>query len=620
MDRYSLLYGTNQNDVYKYLGHAKNLSRFINSLNGENPDSVIEKTLSFMAGSGNAGANGDEPFPTIRYAPLYMNRLEGMRSDMKPFYALSVNAPERKPGNRPTTYEYVYFLGRDCLSKQEGGYCFIDHVFGSHLATWEDVRDYREGKRTLSFNAPPRRVDPILQNEDAALLYGAIKHLYANKLVVIRLPEDDRFIHTAMDLLTQLYSLLPESTGMEVGFAVNVSAEQLIDIPKKTYTRIFVQPASASVNALTSDYTLFDLSQDGQILPSSGAFQNVLSGWAMHSWEHRRDAMRVLFRDARFLDGEAFLSGSQQFLSDPFFTWINSDQDNGTIGSFAELKAKHDSFSACRIPWCAELFKRRSPALLKPEMDINTLAGEELAVLLLSSEKESGKEGSSDDIKIQDIVAFVDDPITMLRVFVLRARDSFLAYAKSLLEKKTLAYEDEARKKDKEHEEAIAALKTEQQREIKRIEAEKKSFEESASKAENRAQKAETEKESVQKKLKNANSELERARSEKKKAEETNRSLEAQLRKKDEDLQDIENDLKRAQEDARKLREAMPLSEMSSLEITKPDNVAKSRPPKRLKKGSYRILYIAAAIGLLLGILTSSVIGGVINSKKNKTI
>lgn len=392
MNRYSVLRGTNKDGIYTELGYSKGLPGFLTKIGASSPSATIDAALNFLVGFTRKQGyfeekNANNAPVSVRYAPLYLHKLPEMPNGLKPFNLLSINGLEQRDENdgadkRETVYSHNIFLEKDLIfHKGEGEYCYLDQIFGTQLTSWIDVRDNRRQVYPINLDSPPKKVTPILRLQDKHAVLAAIEAIYDNKTVAIRLEKDNSFNDRSWNMLTQIYSLLQPRLAAEIGFATYVDETEMYRLQKETSIRVFVIAPETSISSLPNNYVLLDLQNSTAFPSSNSAVRGVLEKWYRLDWRKRQEALEVLFDQDKlnYLDSDLFVQTSNGFFSDPFFTWIKTPVDRGTITTLEELYNKETEFTACKAPWCAELFEKKIPELLAPGISLESLVAQTLS-------------------------------------------------------------------------------------------------------------------------------------------------------------------------------------------------------------------------------------------------
>ena len=404
MDRYTYLYGTNLENTYCTLAYSDRLPEFLKSIGATSPSATIETARKYVNVHNKLCTGSDKALNTgvsVCYLPMYLRKLPYMPDSLKPFCAVGISGRENLQG-RDTFYDKTVFIPMEYMleSMEEDGkrFTYLDQIFGTHLLSWQEVRDHRLKIDTLNCNELPEIINPKLQNKDFSVIVNTIKALFRGETVVIRLEADCAFNVRAQQLLTQIYSLLYPALAMETGFAaVYIDPQNMATMRTETSVRIFVVPAEFDLSAVTDgDILKLDLKNPATITPidreekKSNKLTRSICQWATLSWPQRREAMEVLFRNIneKFLDSSEFIRITEDFFSDSFFSWQKEPVQTASISSLEELKYLYDSFPLCnRISWMRELFKAKLPSLLGSRRALEDLVSEQYAAFICGDSK-----------------------------------------------------------------------------------------------------------------------------------------------------------------------------------------------------------------------------------------
>ena len=404
MDRYTYLYGTNLENTYCTLAYSDRLPDFLKSIGATSPGATIEAARKYVNVHNKLCTGSDKALNTgvsVCYLPMYLRKLPYMPDNLKPFCAMGISGRENLQG-RDTFYDKTVFIPMEYMleSMEEGGkrFTYLDQIFGTHLLSWQEVRDHRLKIDTLNCNELPEIVTPKLQNKDFSVIVNTIKALFRGETIVIRLEEDCTFNARSQQVLMQIYSLLYPALAMETGFAaVYTDPQNMAAMRTETSVRIFVVPAEFDLSAVTDgDVLKLDLNNPATIPvidreeKRSNKLTRSICQWAGLNWSQRREAMEVLFRNIneKFLDSSEFVRITEDFFNDIFFAWQKEPVQNASVSSLEELKCLYDSFPLCsRISWVRELFKEKLPSLLGSRRLLEDLVSEQYAAFICGDNK-----------------------------------------------------------------------------------------------------------------------------------------------------------------------------------------------------------------------------------------
>lgn len=393
MDRYSIIYGTNQAGAFGYLANSTELNAFLRRIGSTNNIVTVDHVFQFMAGFTKQSqyakeGKGNAPL-SVRYAPLYLHKLSTMPPNIEPFNVITINGLEHRDSKdgkdtRETIYSHAVILSRELLlQRDEGGLCYLDQIFGTHLTNWTELRDFRNGRFEIPLDEAPSPVVPLQLPRDEKIVLQVAEALYSGKCVVLRLDGDTNFNDRSMSLLTQIYSLIQPRLAAEVGFATYVDVPEIKKLQEQTSIRLFLVPAECQLDGLPSNYVVIDSANPAEKSPENQNLTQALQKWYNLSWDRRSEAMAYLFLqpeiENKYLKAEIFVETTEKFFRNPFFSWLKSSENNGTISTLRELRLLREKFDVCDIPWCSKLFDKKIQKLLKPDVKLSSMVAQALA-------------------------------------------------------------------------------------------------------------------------------------------------------------------------------------------------------------------------------------------------
>ena len=379
MERYSRLCELLRNgQPSRELGCSKNLGTFLRQLGIMDLQAaygVVEEMLS----DSRYQASADHSM-VVRYCPVALAERPGWARDVVPFLALCATGPDSRGGLR----QHTYFFQPAPLLKA-GEFDYLSYLFGTRFALSAPADD--AALHSLDYEQSPARIAPAYLEEDALLVKLAAAALLKKRPIVLKLEKDRPFNARAMELLCQIYALLPPALAVQTGFSVFQDPRQLEHLIRTTPIRIFLLHPDAGCSATDQQYLYFDLNQslNLQLAPQQAKdFQvskqlfTCLTYWHGLPWRERQPLMELLFSTEKTLPNEQSYSNiTRSFIREPFIQWINRMPDRGTIASLEELKEKYDSFPICeRVPVLREKFCAAVPELLKPPLTLQSLTAD----------------------------------------------------------------------------------------------------------------------------------------------------------------------------------------------------------------------------------------------------
>lgn len=463
MDRYTYLYGTNLENTYCALAYSDRLPEFLKSIGATSSSATIEAARKYVNVHNKLYIGSDKILNTdvsICYLPMYLRKLPHMPDSLKPFCAVGISGRENLQG-RDSFYDKTVFIPMEYMleSVEENGkrFTYLDQIFGTHLLSWQEVKDHRLKIDTVNCNELPETIEPKLHNKDFSLIVNTIKAIFDGKAVIIRLEDDCAFNERAKQVLTQIYSLLYPALAMETGFAaVYVDQKEIARLRAETSVRIFVVPAAFDLATVPDgDVLKLDLENPAAIPvidpgeKRSNKLTRSICQWANLNWTQRQEAMEVLFRhiNEKFLDPNEFIYITESFFNDSFFTWIKEKSNNGSVASLEELKQIYDRFPICNhISWTRKMFAAKILRIAGSQEILEKLVSEQYADFICG------------DSKAGELAAFGLEIFgqNLERTCLASARRGHnLGIAKG--EEERIRLENELAVKDKEKEQAIDA-------------------------------------------------------------------------------------------------------------------------------------------------------------------
>ena len=186
----------------------------------------------------------------VRYAPF--------RQGERFCYIISVCGKENSPGERRETHFSLYTVGLlDELLENDEGWNYLDLILGGFNAgtgRWisdVDMKYIRETqKRKREVRLLPGKIT-VSQLPDRVVAIHVVEALYdsKDKPVILRLEPDVSFNRRAVELLTQIYSLMEPRFAIKTGFCAYQNPETLFAAVEETNIRLFLLPYGAELTA-----------------------------------------------------------------------------------------------------------------------------------------------------------------------------------------------------------------------------------------------------------------------------------------------------------------------------------------------------------------------------------
>ena len=381
MERYSrlsqLLRGTPQE-----LGCSEKLSTFLRQLGFMDLQpvyDVIDRELADFRDLTDCEALPPQERPMLlRYRPFSLADRPGWARDVVPFLALCAAGID----SSGAVCRHTYFFQSKLLQKA-GEFQYLDYLFGTRFAIPSQTD--ADALQRVDFEQPPVRVEPLSREEDALLVKLAAAALLRKRPIVLKLEKNCAFNRRALELLSQIYSLLPPALAIQTGFSAYQDPRRLEELIQTSPIRIFLIHADCGCNAASPDYLYFDLnqplnlqlaSQQAKDFQVSKQLFTSLTYWHGMPWRERQPLMELLFADEKHLpNDQSYNTITRSFVREPFIQWINRMPDRGTVTSIAELKSHYDSFPICeRVPILREKFRMAVPELLSGSLTLEALA------------------------------------------------------------------------------------------------------------------------------------------------------------------------------------------------------------------------------------------------------
>lgn len=401
MNRYSILLGTEIEGTDGTLGYNSRLNKFLQEHNIANPSLAVSKVNRYVRGfttlSGYEDYSNYEKPVSIRYAPMHLNKLDAF-AGATPFCAISVSGSENRIGSRNSEYAMTTFFSRELMAHAQDGYNYFDHLFGTRLVQWWDASRFAAEKQAAKdnlgrkpafeehFPETPQKKTPVCDDADknlVALAVGLAVQAEGKNLIIV--PEKDRnFVSRSMELLGEIYSVLPPKVACETGFAVYQDPVDIRFLSKETSIRFFLVPDGEKIT--DTDCVLINLNVS-PVPQQNGDVAKAVERWWSMDWAKRQPAMEACFdRFAvnELLKPETYIQQTEYFFSTALadlVQWGKDTSKEGTLTDLKSLKAEYDKHPAWAvIPWADDAFKSRILPLmgLKKMSEFSALAVQEL--------------------------------------------------------------------------------------------------------------------------------------------------------------------------------------------------------------------------------------------------
>ncbi len=360
MERYGMIYATDSLDEYSQVAVSDGIRDFVQDTTGVPfPTEALSRIQRTLRG-GYVRLAGWDSQPQ-REKPLLVKYCPLMDQEAKqPLYALGISGV--RMGYKAYPYDAMVLMGKKELLRPRGSN-FLDHIFGTRMLQPRDLEkiQQKKGKQDLALGP-----DPVLKQcrtEDLPGVIHIIESLYAGNRVVIRLERGQVFNRRAMEVLCQVYALLPPQSAIGLGFAAYPDVEKLEELARDLDTKLFVIPGEQVSIHLPGGFVLVDM--DAEHTLSKSNLTVCLRRWSDMKQEDRFEAMYQLFRapGLELWSEEQFVAQTRKLFSDKIFRYKPTP---GKCGTLEELKQEYDQFPALEgnIGCLREIFRQAVPVLL----------------------------------------------------------------------------------------------------------------------------------------------------------------------------------------------------------------------------------------------------------------
>lgn len=215
-----------------------------------------------------------------------------------------------------------------CAQKELQGDAFFHNIFGTVYLTEEQVQ--REFSPELLMGREGKKVDMHILSSDKLTVCHVLQKLWEAQLestdnrLIIKMSERDeeKRCRKAMALLRELYLLLPPKLRMSMGFAVNVSSYEILELTRFAFHIFFVSPED-NLKPLEENtcFYVFDMDSQDQYLYDEGKMQLLTHMAECGSDEISRRCLACLER--RYVDSNGF--SSFKFLQEMYLEVLSGD-------------------------------------------------------------------------------------------------------------------------------------------------------------------------------------------------------------------------------------------------------------------------------------------------------
>lgn len=387
MERYGQFYGCDQNGYYRVLGKSPGIEKFLQDNGARDPGAVLDEIAKPLRHFEQFKGYSSDAYPvSVCYVPMHLDRTSESFRGMKPLYAIAVNGSEHK--GRDSSYSCFAVMSQEEILA--GTYTHLDHIFGTPLVSWMELQELREKGIEKDYSMTPSRVEIPIREKDRKAVFFGVKAIYSGACLVIRVEKGFGFNRHSMELLSQIYSLLPPRLAVETGFATYQTESAIKAIRQRTGVRVYVIPGEASFPDLGADMVRLDMNDPASItLEEKDEVVLAAKWWSKREYTQRIEAMRVVFGDPSLslMNAEEYGKLTRSFseeckrLGKPGETKI-SDLEG--------LKQWYDSFSASTrsVGWAQKRMRATAQKLLVEGLTLEQLEADAAAQLVLARQQE----------------------------------------------------------------------------------------------------------------------------------------------------------------------------------------------------------------------------------------
>lgn len=389
MERYGQFYGTNDTGYYGVLGTSPGMMTFLERNGAKDSGAVcaeIAKPLSHFERFPDYNKATSDDYPvSVCYVPMHLDRTNESFRGMKPLYAIAVNGNENKA--RDTSYSCFAVMSQEEILA--GTYTHLDHIFGTPLVSWMELRELREQHIEKDYSMTPSRVEiPIREKDRNAVVFG-VKTIYSGACLVIRVEKGFGFNRRAMELLSQIYSLLPPRLAVETGFVTYQTESAAQAIQERTGVRVYVIPAEAEFPKLKGDVVRLDMNEPAITLEEKDDVVKAAKWWSKREYSQRVEAMRTILGDPNLslMDANQYGERTREFSEE-----VKKLKKPGEmrISDPEGLKRWYNSFSEFTrsIEWTRKSMRATAQKLLAQGLTLEQLEAEAAAGLVMIGQQE----------------------------------------------------------------------------------------------------------------------------------------------------------------------------------------------------------------------------------------
>lgn len=398
MERYSFLHGTEANGTLVMYGGSKERYKFFGDIGATDPRALQRVIQQNLNGFTTLPEYEKEPADmkpvAVRYAPMHLYRKKEMAS-IRAFCAMNISGSEKRD-DRESSYDHTFVFSVDEMRNGKE-YSYLDHLFGTKLTGWQEVKRLRDKEATIDYDRPPQKVNPEIKHSDKKLCIRCVEAIYAGQNIVIRTEKGHNFNNRSREILMQIYSLIQPRLAIEVGFAAYQAPERIASLANELSMRIFVIPATCSLDAVPGNNVILDLADETpKIDLERNPLTSTLVKWLDYSWERRLAAFRSVFKDVTdYQNAEILVQRSEEFFEaeNALNVWKSSVK-RGSVSSMAELwEVYAKNIEQSIVPWAQHEFEIRIPGMIASGKTIGSLLTDE-ALRICTCSGEQQKEAS----------------------------------------------------------------------------------------------------------------------------------------------------------------------------------------------------------------------------------
>lgn len=457
MERYGYIFGTDSVGEYTEIVSSPGIRDFVQKHGTPFPMDALDQMLKLLGGYEFLPGYESQPEKSkpvaMRYVPLHMGGLYDMPVNMKPVYALCVSGMELQMGYKKIGYDALVVMDHRELIRG-GELSCMDQILGTYLLSSQEANAMRRKASRTNPALLPEKVAVPNRKEDTDAVLNILEGLLSGKRVVVRLEKGHAFNTRAMEILSQVYSLLHPRLAAETGFATYHNPSQLNDLAKMTGIRLFVLPGEAESVVLPDNGVLVDLAQKQENQVTN--LMKCLKLWLTVKPEDRMETLSKVFADPKLdvWDSNKFMVETVKFFGDPFFKYKPTQ---GKCATLEELKAEYMKFPALKldIGWVLKRFAAHLPVLLPAGVKLGEWKANAVASLSGAADEDTRK-------KYMDLYTFAQklDDGDASQYAVIQTRKVVQEQADAKCQEQQSAFDQKLAELTRSHDKALTDQKT----------------------------------------------------------------------------------------------------------------------------------------------------------------